>query len=284
MQCTRVGSSVSSMQYLSSEVIQGSCLGPLLFVIYINDVVKVFDEHCVLKMYMYANLPFCTTKFQAYLDKLATWSNTWQLSISCKKCSVLQVGKGHNNQVYSLASQPITATDVVKDLGVYVDKYLKFADHIQHIVTNASKKASLIHKCFISKDTPTMVHAFTVYVHPLLEYASYVWSPHLLKDIRQTESVQMRFTKRLVGMSDLDYCHRLATLGLESLELRHLHHDLLCTYKILSNRMDINYETIFTLNSQTKTRGHQWKLCHKHSRIDQNKYFLPSVLLSHGTV
>ena len=120
---------------------------------------------------MYANLPDCTTKFQGYLDRLATWSDTWQLTISCKKCSVLQVGKGENNQVYCLASQPITATDVVKDLGVYVDKHLKFADHIQHIVTNASKRASLIHKCFISKDTPTMVRAFTVYVRPLLEYA-----------------------------------------------------------------------------------------------------------------
>jgi len=240
------------MQYLSSGVIQGSCLGPLLLLLlYINDVVKLFDEHCVgklyaddLKMYMYANLPDCTTKFQGYLDKLATWSDTWQLTISCKKCSVLQVGEGKNNQVYRLTSQHITATNVVKDLGVYVDKHLKFADHIQHIVTNASKRDSLIHKCFISKDSPTMIRAFTVYVRPLLEYASYVWSPHLLKDIRHIESVQKRFTKRLVGMADLDYSRRLATLGLESLELRRLHHDLLCTYKILSNRMDINYDTI----------------------------------------
>jgi len=178
-------------------MIQGSCLGPLLFVLYINDVVKLFHEHRVaklyaddLKMYMYGNLPDCTTKFQGYLDKLATWSDTWQLTISCKKCSVLQVGKGKNNNVYCLTSQPITATDVVKDLGVYVDKHLKIVDHIQHIVTNASKKASLIHKCFISKDTPTMVRAFTVYVRPLVEYASYVWSPHLLKDITHIESVR----------------------------------------------------------------------------------------------
>jgi len=144
---------------------------------------------------------------------------------------------------------------------------------MQHIVTNASNRSSLIHKCFISKDTPAMVHAFAVYVRPLLEY---VWSPHLLKDVRQIESVQKRFTKRLVGMSDLDYSHRLTTLGLESLELRRLHHDLLCTYKILSNRMDMNYETMFTVSSQTRTRGHQWKLCHKHSRVDQHKYFCPA--------
>ena len=54
-------------------------------------------------------------------------------------------------------------------------------------------------------------------------------------------SVQKRLTKWLVGMADLDYSHKLPTLGLESLELRRLHHDLLYTYKILSNRMDINY-------------------------------------------
>jgi len=114
-----------------------------------------------------------------------------------------------------------------------------------------------------------MVHAFAVYVRPLLEC---VWSAHLLKDITQIESVQKRFSQWLVGMSDLDYCHRLATLGLESLELRPLHHDLLCTYKILSNRMDINYETMFTVNSRTRTRGHQWKWCHKHCRVYQHKY------------
>jgi len=56
-------------------------------------------------------------------------------------------------------------------------------------------------------------------------------------------------------MADLDYSHRLVTLGLESLDLRRLHHDLLCTYKILSSRMDINYDTMFTVSSETRTRG-----------------------------
>ena len=65
---------------------------------------------------------------------------------------MLQVGKVENNQVYCLVSQPITAANVVKDLSVYVDKHLKFDEHICLIVAKASKKDSLIHECFISKD------------------------------------------------------------------------------------------------------------------------------------
>jgi len=76
-------------------------------------------------------------------------------------------------------------------------------------------------------------------------------------------------------MSNLDYNHRLATLGLESLELSRLQHDLLYTYKISSNRININYATIFTFSSQTRTRGHQWKLCHNHSCIDTQRVIKP---------
>jgi len=67
----------------------------------------------------------------------------------------------------------------------------------------------LVHNCFTSKDVITMTRAFVVYVRPLLEYTSSVWSPYLLKDIKRVESVQRRFTKRLCGMSNLSYASRL---------------------------------------------------------------------------
>jgi len=85
------------------------------------------------------------------------------------------------------------------------------------------------HKCFLSKHIPTLVRAFVVYVRPLLEYASPIWNPHLVRDIKRIESVQRQFTKRLPGMAN-----RLAITGLESLELRRLRYDLICAYKILS--------------------------------------------------
>ena len=90
-QCTRVGDSVSSVESLTRGVIQGSCLGPILFVVYINDIVKLFDDRCScklyaddLKLYMRMNFPDCASVFQQYLNKLVIWSNHWQLKVAYK--------------------------------------------------------------------------------------------------------------------------------------------------------------------------------------------------------
>jgi len=72
---------------------------------------------------------------------------------------------------------------------------------------------------------------YSVYVRPLLEYASCMWSPHLIKDIERVERVQRRFTKRLRGLSTLTYKDRLQVLGLQSLESRRLQFDLICAHK-----------------------------------------------------
>ena len=85
-----------------------------------------------------------------------------------------------------------------------------------------------------------MVRAFTVYVRPVLEYASNVWSPHVIrKDIKLVESVQKRFTKRLPNMCHVDYGERLKILGLEALELRRLQFDLVSVYRILFSKLKI---------------------------------------------
>ena len=68
-------------------------------------------------------------------------------------------------------------SDEAKDLGILIDSSLKFNSHIDSIVAKAHLRASLIHNFFVSKHPALLTRAFEVYVRPILEYASCVWSP-----------------------------------------------------------------------------------------------------------
>ena len=62
--------------------------------------------------------------------------------------------------------------------------------HITYIVSRAHKHALAIHRCFVSRDTNTLLRAYIVYVRPLVEHNSVIWSPSTLRDIDEIESVQ----------------------------------------------------------------------------------------------
>jgi hypothetical protein len=168
----------------------------------------------------------------------------------------------------------IPVVDSVRDLGVIVDSKLTFVSHIDQVVARAFVRTNLILKCFISRDIKTLVRAFTVYVRPIVEYASCVWSPYHVCDVTRVESVQRSFTKRLPGYCDTDYKSRLLLLGLDSLELRRLRQDLIFTYKILFGlTSDVASDFFIVSNSEHDTRGHSYKLYPRFNRIDLRKYF-----------
>ena len=75
------------------------------------------------------------------------------------------------------------------------------------------------------------MRAFLVYVRPIVEYNSIIWSPSTARDIDAVETVQRRFTKRL--RKNLSHRERLKCLNIFSLELRRLHIDLFWCYKIV---------------------------------------------------
>jgi len=113
-------------------------------------------------------------------------------------------------QLYNFNNRTIECAESIRDLGVIVDG-LTF-------VNNVVSKA----------------YAFC-YVRPILEYASSVWKPHLLKHINALERVQRHFTKRITVLRHLSYEERLACLKLDTLECRRLKADLTLYYKIMHN-------------------------------------------------
>jgi len=152
----------------------------------------------------------------------------------------------------------------VRDLGVIVDSSLKFNSHISYVVAKANSRASLIHKCFVSRYPEILLRAFKVYLRPLLEYATCVWSPHCNYAIDNIEAVQRKFAKRLKGCEDIEYPARLSYLHLQSLERRRLSADLILTYRIIFGLVDVCMSDYFQLMSSngdgTVTRGNPFKL------------------------
>jgi hypothetical protein len=141
-------------------------------------------------------------------------------------------------------------------------------------------RAAMIRLCFVSRDRKTLVWAFCVFVRPIVEYASPVWSPYLIKDIDHVESVQRHFTKYLPGLKNKSYCERLKILNIESLELRRLKLDLNLAYMLLHGLTSIDYRCFFSVRGNEKTRGHPLKLTVKVTRLNCCKYFFSNRIVA----
>lgn len=300
-QAVIIGDSLSSNIGVKSGVPQGSVLGPLLFIIYINDLSNCFGDNVSMKLFADdAKIYMVVDNIQDYevlqdgLQSLARWAAKWQLLIAIPKCSVLHIGNKNACYSYNINGTLLPNVMTALDLGVTVDAKLSFTQHIACVVSKAHQRAGLILRCFKSRDRNLLFKAFCVYVRPILEYCTPVWSPSYSGEIEKIEQVQRRFTKRLSGLKYLLYKERLDALKAESLELRRLKADLTTVYKIWHGHIETSMHNLFSpVNSVT--RGHRFKLekpltrvnCRLHSfacRTVNCWNFLPSEVVDAATV
>jgi len=268
VQAVKVNNKVSDYVSVKSGVPQGSILGPVLFLLYVNDLVDLFGPGLKaklfaddVKIYAVINDVNDTIAFQTGLDALNAWSIAWQLPISLNKCSVLHLGRNNIGHSYQLNCVQLPDVLEVIDLGIKIDSNLRFTKHYRFMANKAQHRASLILRTFKSRDPDLLFKAFVVYVRPLLEYCSPVWAPVYLTDIAIIENVQRRFTKRLNGLWYLTYSERLCRLGYaDTLELRRLKSDLIMMFKIIHKLIAIDFDDFFAINNFTCTRGHNFKL------------------------
>ena len=174
------------------------------------------------------------------------WAQTWQLTVSVNKCCILNVGKSrYAPRDFYLDSAALSCAPLCRDLGVIVSEDLKPTAHIKQMVAKAHQRSNAILRSFVSRDIDLLVRAFSVYVLPLLEYNSVVWSPQSVQDIELVERVQRRFTKRLPGLKSYTYARRLEHYQVSNWDVR-LHADLVWCYCIYFNLVDINFDDVFS--------------------------------------
>jgi len=132
-------------------VVQGSCLGPLLFLIYINDVTQIFKSNATPKLYaddlkLYATLTCNNDEiaFRQNLEMLSNWSKTWQLPISINKYQHLTIGRSKTTTAeiaFSLENTVLPAPTLINDLGILIDSGLTFSAHIDKITSKAYQRS-----------------------------------------------------------------------------------------------------------------------------------------------
>jgi hypothetical protein len=266
-QCVLIDDHRSEYRPVTSGVVQGSQIGPLLFIIFINDIVDLVDKPAVCKLFaddvkLYSNIqyPFGNS-LQITLQKIHDWSCRWQMKINPSKSSTMQLGGKRTDTEYTINDITIPLVHHVKDLGLVYDSSLKFDDYISNVTVRAYQRIGLIFRGFISKNTELLKRAYLTYVRPILEYCTCIWSPYLLKDIHKLENVQRYFTRRLFPRYTYTYQERLALLKIESLESRRLKFDIKMYFKIINNLVNVDSSKFFMFASiDSGTRGHCYKL------------------------
>lgn len=257
-QCVVLENYLSTVADVISGVPQGSVLGPILFLVFINDVisircgdttVKLFADD--LKLYSVYNTTDNSADLQQSIDKLVNWSKLWQLEINLNKCHVLSINTKSKSNIgsrYSLNGFPLSNVTIASDLGVSVDSNLSFKHHISTVITKALQRSGVFFRGFASRSLDIVRKTFITYIRPILEYNSNVWNPSHKYLVDQLENVQRRFTKRVKSLSHLSYLERLSFLELEPLELRRLRFDLVQFYKILNNLTLFDPADYFTVH------------------------------------
>ena len=199
-----------------SGVPQGTVLGPLLFLVYINDLPDVvtstprlFADDCLL--YRSISSKQDSQALQQDLNALQVWEQQWGMAFNPDKCEVITVTRKRKpiTSYYTIHNTQLKTVSQGKYLGITIDSKLSFNPHIDNIC----KKANTT-RAFISRNTKGCPRhfkslAYTTFVRPLLEYSPTIWDPYTETNIKKLQSVQRRAARDVmddwsVPQSDLN--------------------------------------------------------------------------------
>jgi hypothetical protein len=274
----------SNWASVTSGVPQGSVLGPVLFIIYINDLesnltaklAKFADDSKLCKV---VNNEKDAESLKKDLEKLEKWSSDWQMQFNTEKCSVMHLGNKNKSSQYSLNNAVLKDSTSERDLGVIIDKTLKFSEHCDSVASSANATLGMIRRGIACKSKSIVTRLYKALVRPKLEYCVQAWRPFLKKDIDKIENVQHRATKMIEGCRKLTYEDRLRRTGLTTLEERRTRGDLIEVFKMLKGLNKVDYKCFFQLAKSERTRGHVLKLAKARFNLEIRKnYFSQRVV------
>ena len=280
-QRVRVNSTCSNTVPVQSGVPQGSILGPLLFIVFINDLPDCVESICKIFADDTEIYDSSANHQQIQLDLLALlkWSELWQLFFNVTKCSVLYHGKNNKKEDYFTDCNfkvRLKETFLEKNVGVTFSKDLKFNEHINNVVSKANQITGIVKRSFEYLDNEMFLKLYKSIIRPHLEYANVVWHPMYQHQKHNLEAVQRRATKMIPNLKDKKYPERLRLLKLPSIKYRQLRGDLIQSFKIITNIDNVNCSDFFKIRDSSNTRNSYLKLYKEYAKTLPRTNFLPN--------
>ena len=271
---------------VTSGVPQGTVLGPLMFILYINDIsaetsssIRLFADDCLL--YRVINSTHDAEKLQGDLTQLCRWSVDWQMDFNAGKCHVLTVTRKQmpHHFPYTIAGVQLAHVHHHPYLGVELASDLNWSHHLDEVVPKAQRNLNLLRRNLYGCTSRTKETAYMTLVRPVLEYASSVWDPHQANHINRVERVQRRAARFVTGQHqwDVRVTGLMQGLGWRQLQERRLGARLSIFYKdIINGQSAIRLPSGVTHTTKTTWTSHDLQFTSPTASKDSYKFsFFP---------
>ena len=289
----RVGEGQSVPQPISAGVPQGSHLGPVLFVIFINDLpcninrvhTELYADDALLHQAHQHNQEVSLSPLQEAVTSAENWAISWRGRFGHAKTKMMSSSTNIQTGMLRIENKAIDIVPCTKHLGVVLSRNLDWHDHIHELLLKAAPRAGLLRWMSKVLRPATTAQLYLYFLRPKLEYASPVWHGNLLeRDAMAIERVQAAVARSILqapfrtSKTDL-----FKQLNWPSLRWRREIASMTLFHKLLVTRPPPLDSCLFpfasTLSGRSMRKPHQLILPEAHTSKYINSFFYRSSLV-----